>query len=431
MSTWTSWAGLSSCSPAQERLPVDVDDVVAAVTDAAARGAHVKMPGSGHSFSDIALTDGTLLRPTALTGVVGVDRGAMTVTALAGTTLRELNATLVRLGLSLHNMGDVEDQTVAGAISTGTHGTGGVKASLSAQVVGLELVTGTGEVLRADRTQHTDVLEVARLGLGAMGVLTSVTLEVEPLFRLEAHERPIRWDEAVAGFDDLATQHHHAEMYWFPHTDRLLLKANDRTTDDPEPLSRLREWWDDELLSNRVFDLVNRVGNARPSLVPRLNAVSARALGERRYRDVPHRVFTTRRTVRFREMEYAVPRAAGLSALAEVRALVERSGWRIGFPLEYRVAPADDVPLSPAHDRDVAWIAVHVNAAADHTDYFAGVEAVLRAHDGRPHWGKLHTREAADLAPAYPRWKDALAVRDRLDPERVFGNAYLERVLGD
>ena len=413
------------------RLPVDVDDVVAAVTDAAARGAHVKMPGSGHSFTDVALTDGTLLRPTALTGVVGVDRGAMTVTALAGTTLRELNATLVRLGLSLHNMGDVEDQTVAGAISTGTHGTGGVKASLSAQVVGLELVTGTGEVLRADRTRHTDVLEVARLGLGAMGVLTSVTLEVEPLFGLEAHERPIRWDEAMAGFDDVAAQHHHAEMYWFPHTDRLLLKANDRTTDDPEPLSRLREWWDDDLLSNRVFDLVNRVGNARPALVPRLNALAARALGERRYRDVAHRVFTTRRTVRFREMEYAVPRAAGLGALAEVRALVERSGWRIGFPLEYRVAPADDVPLSPAHDRDVAWIAVHVNAATDHTDYFAGVEAVLRAHDGRPHWGKLHTREAADLAPAYPRWKDALAVRDRLDPERVFGNAYLERVLGD
>lgn len=430
MSAWTSWAGLSTCSPARERTPVDVADVAEAVAHAVRSGTRVKMPGTGHSFTDIALTDGTLLHPAALTGVVGVDRAAMTVTVLAGTTLRQLNATLVGLGLSLHNMGDIEDQTVAGAISTGTHGTGGVKASLSAQVVRLELVTGTGEVLRASPQEHADVLEVARLGLGAMGVLTAVTLEVEPMFHLEAHERPITWAEATGGFDQLAAEHHHAEMYWFPHTDRLLLKVDDRSLDDLEPLSRLRAWWDDDLLSNRVFDLVNRLGNARPALVPRLNRVSARALGERRFRDVPHRVLTTRRTVRFREMEYAVPREAGLTALAEVRALVERSGWRIGFPLEYRVAPADDVPLSPAHDRDTAYLAVHVNAATDHTDYFAGVEQVLRAHGGRPHWGKLHTRTAADLAPAYPRWADALAVRDRLDPHRVFGNAYLERVLG-
>ena len=430
MSTWTNWAGLASATPAEERRPVDLDDVVEAVVDAARRGSRVKMPGTGHSFSPIALTDGTLLHPTSLTGVVGVDRAAMTVTALAGTPLRDLNLALARLGLSLHNMGDVEEQTVAGAISTGTHGTGGVKASLSAQVVGLELVTGTGEVLRADRSQHADVLDVARVGLGAMGVLTAVTLEVEPLFTLEAHERPVRWEEAIGSFEAWATQHTHAEMYWFPHTDRLLLKTNDRSLEAPEPLGRLREWWDDELLSNRVFDLLNRAGNARPRLVPTLNALAARALGERRYRDVPHRVFTTRRTVRFREMEYAVPRAVGLTALAEVRALVERRGWRIGFPLEYRVAPADDVPLSPAHDRDVAWIAVHVNAATDHTAYFTGVEEVLRDLGGRPHWGKLHTRTAADLEGDYPRWKDALAMRDRLDPHRAFGNDHLERVLG-
>ncbi|SDS18967.1 FAD-linked oxidoreductase [Nocardioides scoriae] len=428
--SWTSWSGLSTARPVESRTPHHLDDVVAAVASARERGLHLKMPGSGHSFSDVAVTDGVLLHPGGLTGIVAVDRAALTVTALAGTPLRELNAGLVRLGLSLHNMGDVEEQTLAGAISTGTHGTGGTRGSLSAQVVGLELVTGTGEVLHLDRDEHPDLLAVARVGLGALGVLTSVTVEVEPLFTLEAHEAPLRWDEALGGFDQRAAEHHHVEMYWFPHTDRLLSKVNDRVLEDPAPLSRFREWWDDQFLSNRVFSLTNRVGNRVPRAIPRINDLSARALGERRYSDVPHRVFTTRRTVRFREMEYAVPREAGLDALRDVRRLVERSGWRIGFPVEYRVTPADDVPLSPAHGRDTAWIAVHVNAASDHTDYFAGVEAVLRAHDGRPHWGKLHTRTAADLAPAYDRWDDVLAARDRLDPDRLFANPYLDRVLG-
>ncbi len=189
------------------------------------------MPGTGHSFTDIALTDGLLLRPDSLRGVVGVDRDAMTVTALAGTPLHELNTALEKLGLSLHNMGDIDEQTIAGAISTGTHGTGGRVASLSAQVAGLEMVTGDGTLLRADAEENPDVLALARLGLGALGILTSVTLRVEPLFTLEAHEAPMRWDEALDRFDELVADNDHFEMYWFPHTDRLLTKRNNRSLD--------------------------------------------------------------------------------------------------------------------------------------------------------------------------------------------------------
>ena len=430
MATWTNWAGLATAHPTQELSPHDAGEVAEAVVAARHQNLTVKMPGTGHSFTDIALTDGLLLRPGSLRGIVGVDRDAMTVTALAGTPLHKLNTALERLDLSLHNMGDIAEQTIAGAISTGTHGTGGQVASMSAQVAGLELVTGEGMLLSANAEENADVLDVARLGLGALGILTSVTLRVEPLFVVEAHESPMRWDQAMADFDVMVKENHHFEMYWFPHTDRLLTKRNNRTLDDPEPLSRLRGWFDDEFLANRAFGWLNRLGNVRPGLIPRINDLSGRALSERRYSDVPHKVFTSRRGVVFREMEYGVPREAGLQALADVRTLIERSDWRISFPVEVRICPADDVPLSAAHDRETVYLAFHTNPQTDHRGYFHGIEAVLRGYDGRPHWGKLHNRTAEDLEPAYPRWKDFEAMRDRLDPDRLFTNAYLERVLG-
>jgi L-gulonolactone oxidase len=366
-------------------------------------------------------------------GIRTVDRDAMTVTVLAGTPLHVLNERLHGLGLALHNMGDIDRQTVAGAIATGTHGTGGRWASLSAQVAGLEVVTADGSLVQA-RPGGTDeevaLFEAGRVGLGALGIVTAVTFLVEPAFALEAVEEPMTWSQVVDGFDDLVDGPTHAEAYWFPHTDRMLTKRNDRTLDDLAPLPRVRAYVDDELLANTAFGLLNRVGNRVPAAVPRINRVSVRALSARTYTDVSHRVFTAPRRVVFREMEYAVPREAGMPALTEVRALIEQQGWRISFPVEIRHAPGDDVWLSTAYDRPSVYLAFHVNARTDHTAYFTGVERVLRAYDGRPHWGKLHTRTAEDLAPAYPRYADFLAVRDRVDPDRLFTNAYLDRVLG-
>ena len=430
MGTWTNWTGLSTAHPLGELTPHDARDVVDAVLSARHQHLGVKMPGTGHSFTDIALTDGLLLRPGSLRGILGVDQDAMTVTALAGTTLGELNEALEKLGLTLHNMGDIDEQTVAGAISTGTHGTGGHKASLSAQVSGLELVTGKGELIRANAEENPDVLDCARLGLGALGIITSVTFDVEPMFVLEAHEAPMLWDEGLDRFEELATENHHFEMYWFPHTDRLLTKRNNRSLEPAEPLSRFRAWLDDEFLSNRVFGWSNRLTNLRPALVPRLNDISGRALSERRYSDVPHKVFTSPRRVVFREMEYAVPREAGVQALREARALIDASDWRISFPVEIRVCPADDVPLSTAYARDSVYLAFHTNTQTDHTDYFHGIEEIMRGHDGRPHWGKLHFQNAESLRPRYPQWDRFLAVRDRIDPDGRFTNDYLRTVLG-
>ncbi len=427
---WTSWSGLSTAQPTQVLSPTDTDEVLDAVLAARSNGLRVKMVGSGHSFTDVAVCDGLLLRPERLTGITAVDREAMTVTVRAGTPLHELNARLSGLGLGLHNMGDIDRQTVAGAISTGTHGAGGRWASLSSQVQGLELVTGDGSVVNVSATSDPNLFAAACVGLGAVGILTKVTFRVEAEFLLTAVEAPVSWDRLVGGFDELVDGHDHVDILWFPHTERALCKRYDRAGGERRPLSRLRRLVDDDLLANRVFGATNRLGNAAPRAVPVLNRVAARALSSRRYRDTAPKVFVAERKVRFREMEYAVPRAAGVPALVEARQVLERSGRPVSFPVELRAAPADDAWLSMAHDRATVYLAFHVNAQTDHRSYFADMEQVMRAHDGRPHWGKLHTRTAADLAPAYSRWSDFASVRDRVDPARMFTNPYLDRVLG-
>ncbi len=433
VSEWRNWSGLESARPARVEEPAHAAAVVAAVERARAEGTTVKMVGTGHSFTAISAPEHTMLRPGGMTGILAVDREAMTVTARAGTQLKTLNTELARLGLSLHNMGDIAEQTLAGATSTGTHGTGGVWASLAAQVAGLSLVTGTGEVLHVSETEHPDVFDLARVGLGALGVLTTITFRVEPLFVLEAHETPMSWDEALDGFDERVADHHHVDTYWFPHTDRMMTKTNDRLDvgpDEAEPLARWRAWWDDEFLSNTLFGAANRVTNRFPGTIRRFNQVSSRLLSARSYSDVAHRVFISPRTVVFREMEYAVPREAGLAALREARAAIDASDLDITFPVEIRVTPADDIALSTSTGRDSLYLAFHTHRDVDHRAYFALLEPIMRAHDGRPHWGKVHTRTAADLAPAYPRFEEFLALRDRLDPDRVFANDYLRRVLG-
>jgi FAD-linked oxidoreductase len=425
---------LESSRPQRTVEPGDTASVVAEVERAREAGSTVKIVGTGHSFTAISAPEDTMLTPGGMRGIIAVDREAMTATAYAGTQLKVLNHELERLGLSLHNMGDIAEQTLAGAISTGTHGTGGVAAGLAAQVAALELVTGTGEVLRASADENPEVFECARVGLGALGILTTITFRVEPLFLMEASEQPMSWDEAMGSFDQMCDESHHVDMYWFPHTDRMLTKRNvrlDADLSEAEPLSPFRRWLDDDFLSNTAFGALTAAANKVPRLIPPMNRMNARLLGARTYSDVPHRVFITQRNVVFREMEYAVPRAVGLEVLREARRVLDASDLTISFPVEIRVAPADDIALSTASGRDSFYLAFHTHRAADHQEYFALMESIMRAHDGRPHWGKVHTRTAADLAPAYPRFDAFLALRDRLDPDRVFANDYLRRVLGD
>ncbi|MFJ6791855.1 D-arabinono-1,4-lactone oxidase [Streptomyces angustmyceticus] len=428
---WRNWAGNVTARPARSVTPASTEELAAAVRAAAADGLTVKAAGTGHSFTPAAATDGLLIRPERLTGVRAVDREAGTVTVAAGTPLKHLNETLAAHGLSLANMGDIMEQTVSGATSTGTHGTGRDSASIAAQITALELVTADGSVLSCSAEENPEVFTAARLGLGALGVISELTFAVEPEFLLTAREEPMPYDEVTDRFDELVTENEHFEFYWFPHTGGCNTKRNNRSQGPAAPPGRISGWVEDELLSNGVFQLACAVGRAVPAAIPGIAKVSSRALSARTYTDIPYKVFTSPRRVRFVEMEYALPRAAAVAALGELKSLVERSDFKVSFPVEVRTAPADDIPLSTASGRDTVYLAVHMYRGTPYQAYFAAAERIMTAHDGRPHWGKVHTRDAAYLADAYPRFGEFTAVRDRLDPERRFANAYLRRVLGD
>jgi FAD-linked oxidoreductase len=408
-----------------------VPELADAVRGAVADGLRVKTVGTGHSFTAIAATDGLLIRPDLMTGIRRIDRSEMTVTVESGTPLKRLNTALAREGLSLTNMGDIMEQTVAGATSTGTHGTGRDSASIAAQIKGLELVTADGRVLTCSEKENPEIFTAARIGLGALGIVTAITFAVEPVFLLTAREEPMAFDRVMAEFDELQAENEHFEFYWFPHTGNCNTKRNNRSAGPPAPPGRVSGWIEDELLSNGAFQLACSLGRAVPAAVPAIARVSSRALSARTYTDIPYKVFTSPRRVRFVEMEYALPRQAAVTALREVRAMLERSPLRVGFPVEVRTAPADDIPLSTASGRDTTYIAVHMYRGTPYRSYFTAVERLMTAHGGRPHWGKIHTRDAAHLAEAYPRFGEFTALRDRLDPDRVFQNAYLRRVLGD
>ncbi|MFJ6141424.1 D-arabinono-1,4-lactone oxidase [Kitasatospora sp. NPDC092286] len=428
---WTNWAGNQSARPAKVVTPGTAEELAREILRAAEQGRTVKAVGSGHSFTSIASAgDGVLVRPYAMTAVREIDRAAGTVTVEAGLPLARPNRLLAAAGLSLTNMGDIEVQTVAGATSTGTHGTGRDSGSLAAQIRALEIVLADGSVHRCSPTESPRLFQGARLGLGALGVITALTLAVEPAFLLTAHEQPMRFDEVLDRLDDLTAVNEHFEFYWFPHTDRCSTKRNNRSQGPAAPLPRFREWLEDDFLSNTVWEGACRVGRRFPRSVPAIASLASRAWSDRSYTDTAYRVFTSPRKVRFVEMEYAVPREAAAGVLRELRALIERSDWRISFPVEVRFAPADDLWLSTAGGRDTAYIAVHLYRGTADQGYFTEVERLMTAHRGRPHWGKLHTRDAGYLREVYPHFAEFTALRDELDPRRVFGNDYLRRVLG-
>jgi L-gulonolactone oxidase len=428
---WRNWAGNVTSQP-QVAHPETVDELARVITAASQAGRQVKPVGSGHSFSEIAATDGVQLTLDRLTGITDIDHDTGLITVLGGTRLAELNVALAAKCLALESLGDIDRQTITGAISTGTHGTGARFGGLATQVRALTLITADGSQLHCSAVDHPNLYAAARIGLGALGVISEVTLQCVPSFRLHAVEGPARLDDVLDGFDAMVAENDHFEFSWFPHTDRTLTKRNNRVPHDHDgrPLARWRYLRDDEVLSNGLFEGVNRLGRFGPPLIPRINQVSARALSPREFTDASYAVFTSPRRVRFKESEYAVPRQEIAPVLRGLRTWIDDHDERIGFPVQVRVAAPDDIWLSTAYRRETGYIAVHHNFKIDHRRYFAAFESIVAEHRGRPHWGKLHTLEADQLRRLYPRFDDFIHMRDRLDPGRTFDNAYLSRVLG-
>ena len=428
--TWQNWAGTAIADPARRYWPRSAEAIADAIKDAASAGLTVRALGSGHSFTPAAATSGAALDLSGWTGVISADAESGLVTVRSGTTIAALNAALDALGLAMPNLGDIDAQTIAGAISTGTHGTGARLGGIATAVAGLELVLADGSVASCSAEQSPDLFAAARVSLGALGVVSAVTLSCVPAFDLAADERPMPLGEVLARFGEFAADNDHFEFYWFPYGKNALVKRNNRATELPPRMPGWRRFFEYEVMENAAFGAVCRTGRAVPRLIKPLNRLAAATLSARSYSAPSHQVFVTPRRVRFVESEYAVPRESVLDVLAELRAAVPRLAHPVMFPVEVRVAAADDIWLSTAYGRDTAYVAIHQYVGLPYREYFAAFESIAAAVGGRPHWGKMHTLDAKRLGELYPRFADFLRIRDETDQERRFANPYLEQVLG-
>lgn len=390
LQTWRNWSGRVKCEPRAIVRPASERAIADAVRDAAQAGHGVRVAGSGHSFTPLVATGDTLLSLDDWHGIAEVDATHGRATVRAGSTIASLGAPLRVHGMGLANQGDVDVQAIAGALSTGTHGTGATLGNLSSQLRALRIVDGAGTAVACDAAHDPELLEAARVSLGALGVLSTVTLQLVPAYRLHERVWKVAIDACLAELADRVVQHRHFEFFWYPHRDYAEMKALDPTDAEPDPLERHK--------------------------------------GERI--DWSDRIFPSVRDLRFNEMEYAVPAASGPACFAAVRARMQEKHADVVWPVEYRTVAADSGWLSPMHGRDTVALSIHQDAKLPCDEFFADVESIFREHGGRPHWGKIHNLRARDLAPLYPMWERFLEVRKRLDPRGVFLNDHLRELFG-
>jgi FAD-linked oxidoreductase len=427
---WSNWDGRQSCSPKAFERPRDLAELGAVLERARDAGRRVRVAGSGHSFTGLVPTDGTLVSLSEMNRVLDVDRARGRVRVEAGITIAALNAVLDQHGLAFENLGDIDQQTLAGATATGTHGTGSRLRNLSAQLRAVELMQADGTVVTLDQQSDPDGWQAARVSLGALGVVTALTLQAVPAYRLHGVDGPAPLEQTLEQLEWLPDAHDHFEMYWFPYSDTALLRRNDRTERAPTPRSKARAYLEDIVVVNYGLAAFSSLGRRHPTLIRHLNRAVTRIAGSSDRVDVSHRIFVSPRLVRFTEMEYAIPRGHAAEAIRAIRRGLETRRLPVNFPIEVRFVAADDALLSPAHGRETCYIAVHTFDQMQYEPYFRMVEQIMDGFDGRPHWGKRHFQTAATLAPRYPEWQRFQQVRARLDPANLFANAELDRVLG-
>ena len=430
MSVWRNWAGDQICAPARIEQPGSEAELIAAVERAARDGLPVRVAGAGHSFTDAACTDGVMISLDRMKQVLDVDRASGLVEVQGGIRLHELGERLAEHGLAMENLGDIAVQALAGAISTATHGTGLRYPNLSAQVHALRIVTASGDVVTASADGDADLFRAARVAIGSLGAISTVTLRCVPSYTLRRVDEPVPLEETLRALPELVESHEHWEFFTFPYTGVAFTRLSERTDAKPKPPAKVVRFLKDVVAENLVLGAICRAGTLAPNAVPSLNRILPKLASREERIDRSDLVFANQRLVKFTEMEYAIPREHGAEAVRRILGLIESRKLPITFPLEVRFAPPDDALLGPSHGRESCYIAVHTYRGTAFESYFRGVEEIMTGYGGRPHWGKRHYGSAAQLAERYPEWDRFQDVRARLDPGGVFVNDYTRRVLG-
>jgi FAD/FMN-containing dehydrogenase len=400
MSTWQNWAGNVQAWPTSSIHPTSEAEIISLVRQAAYKKEPIRVAGSGHSFTPLCVTNGTLITLDGLQGLIAVDQATQTARIYAGTQISQLGEPLLQAGLALTNQGDIDYQALAGAISTGTHGTGVKYGSFSAMVTALHMVLPSGEILFCSAEVEPEIFKAAQLGLGTLGVLTEIVLQVVPAYRLHARTWVASFEETISQLEHHVQKHEHFEFFWLPHYDSSVMKSLTPTNDLP---------------------FGGGVASAPPGTLERY------CIPERV--DWSYRIYPSERQVPFVEMEYAVPSTSGPECFCAIRDLMLSRYPQVTWPVEYRTQRADDIFLSPAFGRDVVTISLHEAPNRPYDTFFRDAEAIFRSFDGRPHWGKLHNLRVSDFEQLYPEWARFQAVREQLDPSGLFLNPYLRTIL--
>ncbi|RUS45207.1 D-arabinono-1,4-lactone oxidase [Cohnella sp. AR92] len=422
--SWSNWSGSVVASPKQVVSPSSIEEIAELVRKCKNEGRKLRVVGSGHSFTPVAATNDLLVSLDNLQGIVSVDSEARTATVWAGTKLKLLGELLHAEDLAQENLGDIDVQSIAGAISTGTHGTGIHLGTIATQLLGMTIVDGNGDIRQLDAESSPDIFGALQVSLGVLGIVAQVTLRLRSSYKLEYRSSRIPLSECLDRLDEFRTGHRHFEFYWFPYAETCQIKFMDETED--RITSRpIRDYLSEMVLENGVFGAMSGLCRRFPRLTKPVSRISASSVPVFRKVDYSHRIFATKRLVRFNEMEYNLPADAMASVIREMREVMERERFAVHFPIECRYVRGDDIWLSPASGRDSAYIAVHMYKGMPYRSYFAAMEEIFLRHGGRPHWGKLHTLKESQLRDRYPRWQQFLDLRSEFDPEGLFLNEHL------
>lgn len=422
---WSNWSGGVVCTPREIVAPKDELGLATAVRHG---NAPVRVPGAGHSFTALNATDGTLINLSAFNGLKGVDPSRNIATLRAATNLWAIGPLLHHHGRALKNMGDIDRQTLAGVVGTGTHGTGVTLGSLSSEVAGFRLLTAQGEILSCTPTENAEIFAAGRTSMGSLGVMIDISMNVRPTYKLVERSFLLPIDELWEKLDGLVAQNRHFEFFWFPYSDVAICKSLNETSDPaPEPRSAEAMRQRGELVGGdaRIFMLINELLPYTPFALRTAHRMfSGSMTGATKVR-WSHELFPSPRTVRFNEMEYAVPFEKGPDTLRKIVSEVRKRRINTGFPIEYRTVASDDIWLSPFYQRTTATIAVHQYFRVYTSRLFDMCESIFRSVQGRPHWGKRHTCTAEELMEIYPKFDEFRALRERLDPGGKFLNPHL------
>ena len=424
-----NWSGLEKWNPAEILFPESEEAVQQIVKSALDKKQKIRIIGSGHSFTKLCVTNDILISLDKYQGLVQVDKSSNQATIKGGTKLKKLGELLHVEGLAMENLGDIDAQSIAGTISTGTHGTGANFGTISTQVRAIRLVNGLGEIVECSTEENVELFKAAQVSLGTLGIITQITLQCMPSYKLKMVYEKSNLTEVLKNYKTINQTTRNFELYWMPYTDTVLTKKANITNEEVDKIG-IGSFFQEYILENLGFKIFCELANVFPSKNKWVSEVSAKTLSTVVKRAYSHNIYATVRAVKFNEMEYNIPVEAYEEVMKEVQRSFEENEFQVHFPIENRFVKGDDIYLSPAFGRDSAYIACHVYSKKKHEAYFQKMEDIFKAHDGRPHWGKLHTRNANELLDLYPKMSDFLKHRAEQDPEQIFISPYLKTLLG-